>query len=62
MDIPNTTPGTVFHGHLVCLLDEDTASDGDQFAWAFREAGLGPLVAKRSWGGVVGISIPAARR
>ncbi len=55
MDIPNTTPGTVFHGHLVCLLDEDTASDGDQFAWAFREAGLGPLVGKRSWGGVVGI-------
>ena len=24
MDIPNTTPGTVFHGHLVCLIDEDT--------------------------------------
>ncbi len=55
MDIPNTTPGTAFHGHLVCVLDEDTASDGDQFAWAFREAGLGPLVGKRSWGGVVGI-------
>ena len=55
MDIPNTTPGTVFHGHLICLLDEDTASDGDQFAWAFRESGLGPLVGKRSWGGVVGI-------
>ncbi len=55
MDIPNTTPGTAFHGHLVCLLDEDTASDGDQFAWAFRQAGLGPLVGKRSWGGVVGI-------
>ncbi len=55
MDIPNTTPGTTFHGHMVCLLDEDTASDGDQFAWAFRQAGLGPLVGKRSWGGVVGI-------
>ncbi len=55
MDIPNTTPGTAFHGHLVCVLDEDTASDGDQFAWGFREAGLGPLVGKRSWGGVVGI-------
>ncbi|MCP3964000.1 MAG: peptidase S41 [bacterium] len=55
LEIPNTVPATVFHGHLVCLLDEDTASDGDQFAWAFREAGLGPLVGKRSWGGVVGI-------
>ncbi|MEM7355878.1 MAG: S41 family peptidase [Acidobacteriota bacterium] len=52
---PDPYPGTVFTGHLVCLLDEDTASDGDQFAWVFRQAGLGPLVGKRSWGGVVGI-------
>ena len=48
-------PPVVFHGHMVCLLDEDTASDGDQFAWVFRKAGLGPLIGKRSWGGVVGI-------
>ncbi len=53
--IPDTYPSTVFTGHLVCLLDEDTASDGDQFAYVFREAGLGPLIGKRSWGGVVGI-------
>ncbi len=48
-------PTASFYGHLVCLLDEDTASDGDQFAHAFRLAGLGPLIGKRSWGGVVGI-------
>ncbi len=54
-DLADTYPNVVFHGHLVCLLDEDTASDGDQFAWVFREAGLGPLIGKRSWGGVVGI-------
>ncbi|MDA8016683.1 MAG: S41 family peptidase [Thermoanaerobaculia bacterium] len=42
-------------GHLVALLDEDTASDGDQFAWQFRDYELGPLIGKRSWGGVVGI-------
>lgn len=48
-------PEGVFVGHLACLLDEDTASDGDQFAYVFRAAGLGPLIGKRSWGGVVGI-------
>jgi tricorn protease len=54
-EIPDTYPGVAFHGHLVCLIDEDTASDGDQFAYVFRAAGLGPLIGKRSWGGVVGI-------
>jgi tricorn protease len=37
-------------------LNENSASDGDIFPWMFREAGLGPLIGKRSWGGVVGIS------
>jgi len=54
-ELPDTYPNTVFHGQMVCLLDEDTASDGDQFAYIFKIAGLGPLVGKRSWGGVVGI-------
>ena len=54
-DSVDTSPGGVFHGHLVCVIDEDTASDGDQFAYQFRRAGLGPIVGKRSWGGVVGI-------
>ena len=31
-------------------------SDGDIFPAMFKEAGLGPLIGKRSWGGVVGIS------
>jgi tricorn protease len=38
------------------LLDENSASDGDIFPSMFREAGLGPLIGKRSWGGVVGIT------
>ncbi len=46
----------MFHGHLVCILDEDSASDGDIFPYRFREAALGPLIGKRSWGGVVGIT------
>lgn len=55
-DDVGTYPGTVFHGHLVCLLNETSASDGDIFPHRFRAAGLGPLIGKRSWGGVVGIT------
>ena len=55
-DSAGTYPRTVFHGHMACLLDEDSASDGDIFPHRFREAGLGPLIGKRSWGGVVGIT------
>ena len=55
-DLPGTYPNTVFHGHMVCILDEDSASDGDIFPYRFRQAGLGPLIGKRSWGGVIGIT------
>ncbi|MBE7542020.1 MAG: PD40 domain-containing protein [Solibacteraceae bacterium] len=51
-----TYPDALIHGHLVCLLSETSASDGDIFPAMFREAGLGPLIGKRSWGGVVGIT------
>jgi tricorn protease len=55
-DWPDTYPGTVFHGHLACLINETSASDGDIFPGMFKIAGLGPLIGKRTWGGVVGIS------
>ena len=55
VDDPLTYPDSVFHGHLVCVLNETSASDGDIFPARFRAAGLGPLIGKRSWGGVVGI-------
>ena len=51
-----TYPNQAFNGHLVALLDENSASDGDIFPWQFRNAGLGPLIGQRSWGGVVGIT------
>ncbi len=51
-----TYPAVVFHGHMVCILDENSASDGDIFPAMFRQAGLGPLIGKRSWGGVIGIT------
>ena len=54
-DDPSTYPSTVFHGHLAALINETSASDGDIFPHRFREAGLGPLIGKRTWGGLVGI-------
>jgi tricorn protease len=53
--LPGTYPDVVVRGAKVCILNETSASDGDIFPYMFRQAGLGPLVGKRSWGGVVGI-------
>jgi tricorn protease len=55
-DTAGTYPGVVFTGPMVCLLNQTSASDGDIFPAMFRQAGLGPLIGKRSWGGVVGIT------
>jgi tricorn protease len=51
-----TYPGDVLYGPKVCLINETSASDGDIFPYMFKQAGLGPLIGKRTWGGVVGIS------
>jgi len=53
-DHPSTYPSTVFHGPMVALTSETSASDGDIFPYHFRFAGIGPLIGKRTWGGVVG--------
>jgi tricorn protease len=55
-DDASTYPDGAFIGPMVTLLDENSASDGDIFPAMFREAGLGQLIGKRSWGGVVGIT------
>ena len=53
---PSTNPAQMLLGPQVTLLNEYSASDGDLFPYRFRENGLGKLIGKRSWGGVVGIS------
>jgi tricorn protease len=53
---PQIYPDGTFVGSLACLLNENSSSDGDIFPQMFRQAGLGPLIGKRSWGGVVGIT------
>ena len=52
---PALYPDAAFIGPMATLLDGNSASDGDIFPAMFRAAGLGPLIGKRSWGGVVGI-------
>ncbi|WP_169731282.1 S41 family peptidase [Aminiphilus circumscriptus] len=51
-----TAPGTFVPGPKVMLIDECAGSGGDMLPWAFRRLGLGTLVGKRTWGGLVGIS------
>lgn len=53
---PTSNPGGMILGPKVTLLNEYSASDGDLFPYRFRESGLGQLIGKRTWGGVVGIS------
>ncbi|HRW46055.1 MAG TPA: PDZ domain-containing protein [Caldilinea sp.] len=43
-------------GPLVALTNELAGSDGDIFCHSFKLLKLGPLVGKRTWGGVIGIS------
>src|SRR5262245_62828333 len=40
---------------MAAIVGENSASGGDIFPAMFRQAGLGPLIGKRSWGGVIGI-------
>ncbi len=55
-EMADTYPRVVQPGPKVALINEDTASDGDIFSNAFRQWKIGPLVGKRTWGGVVGIT------
>jgi tricorn protease len=52
----DTYPRVVQPGPKVALINEDTSSDGDIFAYAFRQWNIGTLVGKRTWGGAVGIT------
>jgi len=52
---PQTNPGAMVVGPKVLLADEFSASDGDLVTWRFKTYKMGPVVGKRTWGGVVGI-------
>jgi tricorn protease len=50
------TPSAAVHGPKVMLIDEGAGSGGDMLPWMFRHFKVGPLVGKRTWGGLVGVS------
>jgi len=53
--MPQTDPPQTFTGPMVTLINEFSASDGDIFPYRFKTLGLGKLIGKRTWGGVIGI-------
>ncbi len=53
---PEPYPYESPRGPMVALTNEHAGSDGDIFSHAFKLMGLGPLIGKRTWGGVIGIS------
>jgi tricorn protease len=56
--MPQPDPFHSFLGPMVTLIDEFSASDGDIFPYRFKTLGLGKLIGKRTWGGVIGIRDP----
>jgi tricorn protease len=51
-----TWPPVAHEGKKVMLINGWSGSGGDAFPFYFREAGLGPLIGTRTWGGLIGIS------
>jgi len=47
-------PQGLIAGPKVMLINENAGSGGDAMPWYFRRAGAGPLIGKRTWGGLVG--------
>ncbi len=49
----NIEPFVKFDNRLVCIINEYAGSGGDMFPYYFRELGLGPLIGKTTWGGLI---------
>jgi len=49
------TPQGSIQGPKVMLIDETAGSGGDLLPYMFRKFGLGKLIGKRTWGGLVGM-------
>jgi tricorn protease len=55
------TPAAAIFGPKVLMINEFAGSGGDMFPWLFRHEKIGPLIGKRTWGGLVAVSqIPLA--
>lgn len=52
---PMLTQDAAIHGPKVMLINEMAGSGGDMLPYMFRFKKIGPLVGKKTWGGLVGI-------
>jgi len=50
-----SSPGGSIYGPKVMIINEMAGSGGDAMPWYFHRAGVGQLVGKKTWGGLVGI-------
>jgi tricorn protease len=50
-----TTPNASIYGPKVMIINELAGSGGDAMPLFFRRRGLGKLVGKRTWGGLIGV-------
>ncbi len=50
-----TSPTGAIYGPKVMLINEYAGSGGDALPYMFHETNIGPLVGRRTWGGLVGI-------
>jgi len=48
------TPFSSIQGPKAMIIDETAGSGGDLLPWMFHKLELGPLIGKRTWGGLVG--------
>ena len=48
-------PEEAIFGPKVMIINQFAGSGGDAMPWLFRQAGIGPLVGMKTWGGLVGI-------
>jgi tricorn protease len=54
--VPQQTPPIANPGPKAMLINGWSGSGGDAFPYYFKERGLGPLIGRRTWGGLIGIS------
>ncbi|MFH1748835.1 MAG: S41 family peptidase [Planctomycetota bacterium] len=52
----NRTPPDAHYGPKCMLINGSAGSGGDMFPALFRQTGLGKLIGRRTWGGLVGMS------
>jgi tricorn protease len=50
-----TTPMNLIAGPKAMIVNEFAGSGGDAMPWMFKKLKIGPLIGKRTWGGLVGV-------